>query len=64
LLSGLVAPQIGNLIKKTGDRDLLVLGSILSALSLLILSISHGIYLWYVGWTILGLGMAFKLTKG
>jgi predicted MFS family arabinose efflux permease len=61
LVGGLLAPMIGRWIERTGGRNLLSVGSVLAGLGLLMLSVAKGVVLWYLGWTVVGLGMALTL---
>lgn len=61
LLGGLSAPKIGAWIDLEGGRRPLALGSLLMGSGLLVLSQAHGLLVWYLGWTITGLGMALGL---
>lgn len=61
LLGGLSAPKIGSLIEREGGRRPLTAGSLLMGLGLLVLSQTHGLIVWYLGWTLIGLGMALGL---
>ena len=61
LIGGLCAPIIGTWIEREGGRRPLSLGSLLMGLGLLILSQTNGLVIWYIGWTIIGLGMALGL---
>jgi len=61
LISGLSAPKIGAWIEHEGGRRPLALGSVLMGLGLLILSATQGVFMWYLGWTVIGFGMALGL---
>lgn len=61
LLGGLCAPKIGAWIEHEGGRRPLCLGSLLMGLGLIVLSQTHGLIIWYSGWTIIGIGMALGL---
>ncbi len=61
LIGGLCAPKIGAWIEHEGGRRPLCLGSLLMGCGLLILACAHGLPLWYIGWTVIGFGMALGL---
>ncbi len=61
LIGGLCAPKIGAWIESEGGRRPLAAGSLLMGFGLILLSQTHGLLIWYLGWTIVGLGMALGL---
>ena len=61
LIGGLCAPKIGAWIELEGGRRPLCVGSLLMGLGLIILSQTNGLFVWYAGWTVIGLGMALGL---
>lgn len=61
LIGGLCAPKIGMWIESEGGRRPLAAGSLLMGFGLMLLSQMHGLLIWYLGWTIIGLGMALGL---
>lgn len=61
LAGGLIAPAIGRWIERAGGRMPLTFGSILVSVGLLTLSAAQGVVVWYLGWLILGTGMALTL---
>lgn len=61
LLGGLCAPKIGNWIDVEGGRRPLFCGSLFMGLGLIALSQTNGLWVWYLGWTLIGLGMALGL---
>lgn len=61
LIGGLYAPRIGRWIELEGGRRPLFTGSMLMGLGLIILSNTHGLFVWYLAWTVIGLGMALGL---
>ncbi len=61
LIGGLFAPRIGAWIEKEGGRRPLALGSLCMGLGLILLSEMHGLIVWYLGWSVIGLGMALGL---
>lgn len=58
LVSGLCAPWVGRRIDRLGGRAVLAGATCIQALGLVILAGSAGLGGWYLGWTVLGLGMA------
>lgn len=61
LIGGLCAPKIGAWIEFEGGRRPLTYGSLLMGVGLLLISQTYGLFMWYVGWTLIGLGMALGL---
>lgn len=61
LMGGLFAPKIGRWIESEGGRRPLTVGSLLMGIGLLILSQTQGLIVWYLAWTLIGLGMALGL---
>ncbi len=61
LVGGLCAPKIGAWIEFEGGRRPLAVGSLLMGFGLIVLSQAHGLFIWYMGWTLIGLGMALGL---
>jgi MFS family permease len=60
-IGGICAPKIGAWIDLEGGRRPLALGSLLMGTGLLVLSQTHRLFIWYFGWTLVGLGMALGL---
>ena len=60
-VGGVFAPQIGAWIEAEGGRRPLTLGNVLMGLGLIGLSQTYHLFLWYVSWTLIGLGMALGL---
>ena len=58
LVSGLCAPAVGRRIDRLGGRVVLAGATAVQALGLVVLAGSSGLGGWYLGWTVLGLGMA------
>jgi MFS family permease len=63
LLSGLASPRVGREIERRGGRPVLLASAIVLALGLALLGLLPGISGWFVGWTVLGLGMAMGLYE-
>ncbi len=61
LAGGLLAPAIGRWIERAGGRKPLTFGSVLVSAGLLTLAASQGVVVWYLGWILLGIGMALTL---
>lgn len=61
LISGLLAPRIGAWIDAHGGRRPMVLGSLLMAAGLFLLSQAHGAAAFYAVWALLGVAMALTL---
>ncbi len=61
LAGGFLSPAIGRWIERSGGRRPLTFGSILVSAGLLTLSAAQGVVVWYLGWLILGAGMALTL---
>ncbi|MCA0942557.1 MFS transporter [Salipiger pacificus] len=61
LMSGLAAPGVGRWIGRSGGRTTLCIGMALIAAGLILLSLSHAVWLYLISWGILGLGMAAGL---
>ena len=61
LIAGLASPTIGRLISKHGGRLVLSSGCFLIACGLLVISLSPTIWVFFLGWFILGVGMAAGL---
>lgn len=61
LVAGICAPVIGRTIDKHGGKWVLACSSLLLALGLTAMSYASGLALYYIAWTVLGLGMAAGL---
>lgn len=61
LLMAAISPWIGREIDRKGGRLVLALSSIVLAVGLVLLALSHGVVLLVVGWLVLGVGMAMGL---
>jgi MFS family permease len=63
LLSGLASPRVGREIERRGGRPVLLASAIVLAVGLALLGLLPGIWGWFAGWTVLGLGMAMGLYE-
>ncbi len=61
LVNGLCAPAVGRLIDRHGGRPVLATGAAVIAVGLALLAGADGLVLWYLAWTVLGVGMAMGL---
>ena len=61
LVSGFAAPLVGMAIDRWGGRPVMAVGSLLSGLGCLVLSVVTGPGLLFFGWVLIGLGMAGTL---
>jgi hypothetical protein len=61
LVAGGCAPHVGKWIDRHGGRGALLASIIVIAIGQAVLGLSHGLALWYLGWTIIGAGMAMGL---
>ncbi|RYJ00160.1 MAG: MFS transporter [Acetobacteraceae bacterium] len=63
LISGLAAPRVGRLIEQRGGRPVLLASSGILATGLGLLALLPGLWGWFLGWVVLGLGMALGLYE-
>ena len=61
LVTGLASPWACRRIDRVGGRTVLVFGALLQAAGLLLMAASPGLWCWYMGWAVTGLGMACGL---
>ncbi|QYF95932.1 MFS transporter [Massilia sp. PAMC28688] len=61
LACGLAAPVVGRLIDRHGGRPVLAGGSVVTAAGFFLLAHASGVFLYFLAWTVLGLGMAAVL---
>ena len=61
LVAGICAPVVGRTIDKHGGKWVLASSSLLLALGLITMSFASGLFVYYIAWTVLGLGMAAGL---
>ena len=57
LIAGFCAPAVGRYIDRNGGKPVLAAGQVVTAAGLLVLAAAPSVVWWYVGWTVLGLGM-------
>jgi MFS family permease len=63
LISGLAAPHVGRLIERRGGRPVLLASSGILATGLALLALLPGLWGWFLGWVVLGFGMALGLYE-
>ncbi len=63
LISGLAAPRTGRAIERLGGRPVLLVSSCVLAAGLLMLGLLPGLWGWFAGWIVLGMGMALGLYE-
>ena len=61
LVAGACAPRVGKWIDHHGGRGALIASILVMAFGQTVLAFSHGLAVWYLGWTIIGVGMAMGL---
>ncbi|MDE2582687.1 MAG: MFS transporter [Rhodospirillales bacterium] len=61
IVAGTCAPRIGRWIDRRGGRGVLATSAVILAAGLGLLAAARGLSMWYVGWTVLGVGMALGL---
>jgi MFS family permease len=61
LASGLISPKVGQTIERRGGRPVLAVSSLLLALGLSSLALSHGLPVYLASWVVIGLGMGSGL---
>jgi predicted MFS family arabinose efflux permease len=61
LISGFCAPRVGRWIDRHGGKGSIVASILTLALGQGIIALSPGIEVWYLGWAVLGVGMAMGL---
>jgi hypothetical protein len=61
LVTGALAPRVGKWIDHHGGRGALLASIVIIAAGQAILALSHGLAVWYLGWTIIGIGMSMGL---
>ena len=60
-ISALLLPYIGKLISKYEGKTILALSGVITALGMIILAFSTGLFSFYCAWLVLGIGMALGL---
>jgi MFS family permease len=63
LVAGLAATPVGVLIDRYGGRIVMSGGSLLAGAGMLALACSHGIALYFIGWTMVGAAMAMVMYE-
>jgi len=61
LVAGACAPRVGKWIDRRGGRGALICSIAVIAAGQAVLALSHGLAVWYLGWTVIGAGMAMGL---
>ncbi|TPG52284.1 MFS transporter [Roseomonas nepalensis] len=61
LVAGGCAPLVGTWIGRVGGRRPMGCGALLLGVGLILLAVSPGLAVWWLGWAVLGLGMALSL---
>src|SRR5579871_2862714 len=58
LVTSLAAPRVGKWIDRHGGRGSLAISIAITAAGQLTLATATNLYLWYIGWSVIGAGMA------
>jgi MFS family permease len=61
LIAGLTSPRVGRRIERHGGRGVLASSSMMMAVGLLVMAASPTLAGWWIGWTVIGAGMALGL---
>jgi hypothetical protein len=61
LVTSVLAPRVGRWIDRSGGRGPLVLSIVVTAVGQVLLAAAPDLAVWYVGWTVIGAGMACGL---
>src|SRR6185312_5295543 len=61
LITGACMPRVGRWIDRHGGRGSLLTSIVIMAAGQVLLAAAPGLPLWYVGWTVVGIGMAMGL---
>ena len=61
LISGVCAPRVGKWIDRNGGKGSIATSIVVLALGQAILGLSPNLSVWYIGWAVLGVGMAMGL---
>jgi MFS family permease len=61
LVAGACAPRVGKWIDHHGGRGALLASIVVMAIGQSILALSQGLAVWYLGWTVIGVGMSMGL---
>jgi MFS family permease len=61
LIAGTCAPKVGRRIDRHGGKGCIAASIVVLAAGQAIIALSPGIVVWYIGWAVLGIGMAMGL---
>ncbi len=61
LVTGVLAPRVGRWIDASGGRAPLAVSIVVTAIGQILLAMAPDLAVWYVGWTVIGAGMACGL---
>jgi hypothetical protein len=61
LISGVCAPRVGRWIDRNGGKGSIAASILLLAVGQAVLALSPNLEVWYLGWAVLGIGMAMGL---
>src|ERR1700754_588825 len=61
LVAGACAPHVGKWIDQHGGRGALLASIVVMAAGQAMLAVSNGLVVWYLGWTVIGIGMSMGL---
>jgi len=61
LISGLCAPRVGKWIDRHGGRGSVAMSILVLSAGLAILALAPSLPIWYLGWSVIGIGMAMGL---
>ncbi|GAB2952334.1 MFS transporter [Hafnia psychrotolerans] len=64
LVGALSSPKLGKIIDKHGARTPIILGCLITALSLLLMAVVNNPYSFWVSWALLGLASPLVITSG
>lgn len=62
-LAGLLAPRVGRAIDRLGGHILMSYSTLFFALGLCVLAVSYNLFVYYLGWTFIGIGMSCGLFE-
>jgi len=58
LVQGVTAPFIGRVVDHYGARKVIPIGALIAGLGFVFLSLMHNLWYFYIGWAVVGIGMA------
>ncbi|MBN8905731.1 MAG: MFS transporter, partial [Rhodospirillales bacterium] len=61
LVTGICAPRVGRWIDRHGGRGAIAISIVVMAAGQILLALATGLPGWYLGWTVIGIGMALGL---